>query len=195
MKVLVVEDDTVSRELICAQLKKLTYDPVPTRNGKEAWDSFQAADFRLVITDWMMPVMDGLELTRRIRAEKQRKYTYVVLVTAVDRTIGFLEGLNAGADDFISKPSTIEELQIRLRVADRILALQSEAQQLSRLLPLCPKCKRIHNGNGHWQQAESYLMRRTEAQFSHGICPDCVEKVLKPQLERYQEERRRAAGG
>jgi DNA-binding response OmpR family regulator len=97
--------------------------------------------------------------------------------------------MNAGADDFVTKPCDLVELSVRLRVAGRILALQSEVQQLEGLLPICPNCKRILNEKNEWQQVETYITRRTDAQFSHGICPECYESIMKPQLEALRKKR------
>ncbi len=188
-KVLVAEDDAISREVLASQLKKLGYEVICAGNGNEAWARYTEEEIRLVVTDWKMPGMDGLELCKKIRSEKRERYTYVILLTAVDRKEGYVTGITAGADDFITKPITSEELRVRLRVADRVLSLQEEAQQLSHLLPICPRCKRIRANDEGWQQVEAYIMRRTDAQFSHGICPECVETILKPQLEKYQAQR------
>jgi DNA-binding response OmpR family regulator len=137
----------------------------------------------------MMPKMNGLDLCRRIRSEQKPEYTYVIILTALDRKVGYLEGMNAGADDFVTKPCDLVELSVRLRVAGRILALQSEVQQLEGLLPICPNCKRILNEKNEWQQVETYITRRTDAQFSHGICPECYESIMKPQLEALRKKR------
>jgi phosphoserine phosphatase RsbU/P len=91
--------------------------------------------------------------------------------------------MEAGADDFITKPVDIEELHARLKVADRILGLRRHMQQLEGLLPICSYCKRIRDQAEQWQSIERYLEKRSEAQFSHGICPDCYSKVVQPQLD------------
>jgi DNA-binding response OmpR family regulator len=110
----------------------------------------------------------------------------VLLLTALKGRARFLDGMQAGADDFMSKPVDREELHARLRVAERILGLQQEVKQLEGLLPICSYCKKIRDEGEQWSQVEEYVSRRTEAQFSHGICPDCYERHLKPQLERAQ---------
>jgi DNA-binding response OmpR family regulator len=131
----------------------------------------------------MMPKVNGLEFCRRIRAAENAAYTYCIILTALDRKVGYLEGMAAGADDFMTKPCDIVELTVRLRAAERVLSLQHEVEQLEHLLPICPRCKRIKDEHDQWQPVESYISRRTDAQFSHGVCPNCYEKVLKPQLE------------
>jgi two-component system cell cycle response regulator len=124
MKVLIAEDDKDSRELLSWLLQKLGYQVVATENGKEAWEAYRRGRFRLVISDLLMPDIDGLELVRRIRAHKQPKYTYVILITALIGKRDYLEGMDAGADDFVTKPFDPDELKARLRVAERIISFQ-----------------------------------------------------------------------
>lgn len=183
MKILIAEDDDISRDILAGQLKKLGHEVVAVENGAKAWAVFQEGAIQLVITDWQMPELDGLELCRRIRSDPREKYTYVVVLTALDGKVGYLEGMSAGADDFVSKPCDLVDLSVRLRVAERILKLQLEVRQLEGLLPICPHCKKIHDEHDAWQPVEAYIMQRTDAQFTHGICPDCYETIMKPQLE------------
>jgi two-component system cell cycle response regulator len=127
MKVLIAEDDKDSRELLSWLLQKLGYQVIATENGKEAWEAFRKGRFRIVISDVLMPEIDGLELCRRIRAHKQSKYTYIIVITALIGKKDYLEGMDAGADDFVTKPFDADELKARLRVAERILAFQEQA--------------------------------------------------------------------
>lgn len=127
MKVLIAEDDQDSRELLSWILQKLGYQVVATANGKEAWDAFRKGRFHLVISDVLMPELDGLELCRRIRLHKQFKYTYIIIVTALIGRKDYLEGMEAGADDFVTKPFDADELKARLRVAERIISFQKQA--------------------------------------------------------------------
>lgn len=183
MKVLAVEDDPVSRRILVAVLEQLGYSVIPAVDGVAAWEQFQLGQVDAVITDWMMPRMDGLELTRRIRAEPRDRYTYVLMLTALNGRDRYLDGMKAGADDFLTKPLDREELHARLRVASRILGLQTTVRQLEGLLPICSYCKKIRDEEQKWRQVEDYVSRKTEATFSHGICPDCYERHLKPQLD------------
>ena|SRR6516164_878498 len=127
MKVLIAEDDRDSRELLAWMLEKLGYQVVSTTNGKEAWDAYRKGRFRIVISDVLMPEVDGLELCRRIRQHKQSKYTYIVMITALIGKKDYLEGMEAGADDFVTKPFDADELKARLRVAQRIISFQEQA--------------------------------------------------------------------
>jgi DNA-binding response OmpR family regulator len=124
MKVLIAEDDRDSRELLSWLLEKLGYQVVATENGKQAWEAFRREKIRLVISDLLMPDVDGLELCRRIRSMQSSKYTYIILLTALIGKRDYLEGMEAGADDFITKPFDPDELKARLRVAQRIIAIQ-----------------------------------------------------------------------
>jgi DNA-binding response OmpR family regulator len=127
MKVLIAEDDKDSRELLSWILQKLGYQVTAAENGKEAWDAFRKGRFRLVISDVLMPEVDGFELCRRIRQHKQSKYTYIIIITALIGKKDYLEGMEAGADDFVTKPFDPDELKARLRVAERIISFQEQA--------------------------------------------------------------------
>ena len=127
MKVLVAEDDQDSRELLSWILQKLGYQVVAAPNGKEAWEVYKKGRFRIVISDVLMPEIDGLELCRRIRLHKQSKYTYIIIITALIGKKDYLEGMEAGADDFVTKPFDADELKARLRVAERIISFQEQA--------------------------------------------------------------------
>jgi DNA-binding response OmpR family regulator len=124
MKVLIAEDDGDLRELLSWLLQKLGYEVTAASNGKQAWDRYKVDRFGIVISDVLMPELDGLELCRRIRADNQSKYTYFILITALIGKKDYLEGMEAGADDFVTKPFDPDELKARLRVAERILSFQ-----------------------------------------------------------------------
>ena len=182
MHVLIAEDDAVTRLTLSAALKKMGHEITLATDGAEAWADLQLMHVPVVISDWQMPEMDGPDLCRRIRGRKDARYTYFILVTATGGKQRYLEGMEAGADDFITKPVDLEELRARLTVAERILGLRQHVQQLEGLLPICQYCKRIRDGTEQWQPIERYVEKRSEAQFSHGICPDCYKKHVEPQL-------------
>jgi DNA-binding response OmpR family regulator len=179
MKILVVEDDSVSSTVLATRLRKLGHTVSTAENGREAWFTFVRMHPRLVITDWMMPEMDGLELTRRIRAEQRPRYTYVIMLTAMGGKEGYLEGMNAGADDFLTKPLDADTLNARLRVAERLLGLQEQVSQMEELLPICAYCKRIRDGENTWQAVETYVGARTDASFASEVCPDCLAQEAR----------------
>ncbi len=90
--------------------------------------------------------------------------------------------MDAGADDFITKPIDLDELRARLKAAERILGLRTHVQHLEGLVPICAYCKRIRDAADKWEAIERYVEERSEAQFSHGSCPDCYKKHVRPQL-------------
>jgi two-component system, cell cycle response regulator len=128
LRVLIAEDEPVSRRLLQGTLTRWGYDVLVARDGQEAWDLFCSDEDppRLAILDWMMPNMDGPEVCQRIRKEGREEYTYIVLLTAKNRKENLIEGLDAGADDYITKPFDSDELEVRVRAARRIIDLQSK---------------------------------------------------------------------
>jgi two-component system cell cycle response regulator len=127
VKVLIAEDDVVSRRLLEAMLTRWGYEVVVTRNGDEAWELLQRTDAPpLAILDWMMPGMDGVEVCRKVRQRGQEPYIYLLLLTTKGRKENIIEGLDAGADDYLTKPFDPHELQVRLRTGKRIMTLQAE---------------------------------------------------------------------
>jgi sigma-B regulation protein RsbU (phosphoserine phosphatase) len=182
MRILTADDDEVARKILTRTLKRLGHDVLEVKDGHEAWAEYRLHNFSLVISDWMMPGIDGIEFTKLVRSENRPKYTYIIMLTSLEGKGRYLEGMEAGADDFINKPFDRDTLAARLRVAERILNLQAEVKQLEGLLPICAYCKKIKDEESKWQHMETYISRRTEANFSHGICPDCYEKHMVPQL-------------
>src|SRR4029077_9256598 len=118
--VLVVDDDPVSGGQLSAVAQAAGYSVRVVYNGREAWDALQLARYRVVISDWYMPELDGVELCRRVRARRNEPYIYFILVTSRGGKQQYLTGMQAGADDFIAKPVDPDELQARLGVAERI---------------------------------------------------------------------------
>lgn len=134
MKVLLAEDETVSRRLLQSYLEKWGHDVVATKSGADAWALFKESDFQLVMTDWMMPEMDGLELIRRIRAARRPQYVYTILLTARSHKEDLVKGMEAGADDFVAKPFDRDELRVRLRAGERIVQLERDLAAQNRAL-------------------------------------------------------------
>ena len=127
MRVLIAEDDAISRRLLEVTLGKWGYEVVVARDGQEAWEIVQRGDTpKLAILDWMMPRLDGVELCRRIRNLQDRQYVYLILLTAKGRKADIVEGMDSGADDYVTKPFDTGELRVRIRAAERILNLQAE---------------------------------------------------------------------
>jgi two-component system NtrC family sensor kinase len=134
MKILVADDEAISRRLLQNYLQKWGHEVVVAENGAEAWALFEADEFPIVLSDWMMPEMDGLELIRRIRASKRTGYVYVILLTAKSQKDDVVEGMEAGADDFLSKPFDRDELRVRLWEGERIMRLEQTLAEQNRAL-------------------------------------------------------------
>jgi sigma-B regulation protein RsbU (phosphoserine phosphatase) len=185
VKILAVEDDPVALAVLRQALRRLGHDGIEASDGQAAWERLQAEPVRVVVSDWLMPRVDGLELCRRIRGRVGAEYTYFILLTGNDATAdNQRSAADAGVDDFLTKPLNFEELWMRLRVAERILRFATQVQQLEEMLPICSYCKKIRDDQNYWQQIEGYINQRTGSEFSHSICPDCYKKVVLPELEK-----------
>ena len=121
----IAEDDPVALELLRGVLEEGGHEVATARNGREAMALLQTEDLALVISDWEMPEMDGLDLCHAIRSGNLGRYVYVILLTAKVGAQTVVEGLAAGADEFMSKPLDPQELAVRLRTAERILSLET----------------------------------------------------------------------
>jgi DNA-binding response OmpR family regulator len=193
MNILVGEDEAISRLLLETTLGRFGYKVKAVGDGQKAWEVLsQPNPPQLAILDWNMPEVDGLELCRRVR--KGKEYVYVILLTGRGDREDILEGLRAGADDFIVKPFDPDQLQARLKTGERIVNLEQNlkktieelrstlehVQQLQGLLPICMYCKSIRDDAETWQKIESYIEQRSEARFTHAICEKCFEKRFPP---------------
>ncbi len=198
-RILIAEDDRTSRLMLESILKKWGYEVVVTESGRGAWEALQAGSPpRLLILDWMMPEVDGLEICRRIRRSENLASTYIMLLTGQRQKENVIAGLEAGANDYVRKPFDRDELHARVRAGERVIELQaalaqrvkdlqealSQIKTLRGLLPICSHCKRIRDDQNYWQQVEDYIAGHSQAEFTHGICPECMESIYKPMLEK-----------
>ncbi|MCK5686925.1 response regulator [bacterium] len=126
MKILVIDDQATSRKTLEIYAKRLGHKVITASDGQEGWDIWNSERPRIVVTDWVMPKMSGLELCSAIRKHEDEDYTYVVMVTAQDSLEDIILGMKAGADDYLTKPVNQEELYFRLRAGERILNLQDK---------------------------------------------------------------------
>jgi len=189
--VLLAEDEVVTRRLLEAQLTRAGYEIISVSDGTKALEVLQSASApSLAVLDWNMPGLDGPEVCRRLRSLHKASYTYMLLVTARHSKSDVVEGLSAGADDFIPKPVDADELRARLRTGERIVQLERTLQakvkeleesaahvaELQGMIPICMHCKRIRNQEQIWEKVETYIEHRSEARFSHALCAECLEK-------------------
>ncbi|MHC5539690.1 diguanylate cyclase, partial [Singulisphaera rosea] len=137
MRILIAEDDPTAARFLRRALEKIGHEVTVTLDGAEAWDAWLVARPQVLISDWIMPRLDGLELCRTIREESDNAYTYILLLSSKDSREDRLEGLRAGADDFLIKPFDPDELAVRLGIAARILAVhEALARQNEKLIEL-----------------------------------------------------------
>ncbi|HLK35006.1 MAG TPA: response regulator transcription factor [Terriglobales bacterium] len=203
MKLLVAEDDGFYARML-QEILRGDYDVTVVADGNRAWEFLQAeAAPRLALLDWQMPGMDGLQVCRKVRAHPALAGVYLVIATVRQNQGDVLAGFAAGADDYITKPFDIQELQARLRVGRRVVELQSalagrvaqlqdalsRVKQLHGLLPICSYCKRIRDDRDYWQQVETYMSEHSQATFTHGICPECYEKFFRAELQELRERK------
>ena len=191
MRIIIAEDDPVSRLMLLTILSKSGHDAVAVADGGRALEALSLPDApRLAILDVMMPVMDGIEVCRRLRALPGGEKLYLIMLTAMNRPEHVVAGLSAGANDYVGKPFVKEELLARVRAGERMIELREALEKrvieledamahirtLQGVLPICMHCHRIRDDQESWQRLEQYLEEHSEAQFSHGLCPECLEK-------------------
>lgn len=134
MNILVVDDARDMRLIAQHLLRKLGYQADTAEDGQEAWEKLQKKDYQVVISDWVMPKVDGLSLCKKIRAANFPHYIYIILLTGMSGKQNLISGIDAGADDFATKPVELEELNVRLRSAKRVLELESSLAQKNKSL-------------------------------------------------------------
>ena len=193
MRALIADDDRATGLVLKRTLEKWGLDVLVAGNGADAWSLLQTnPDIGLGILDWMMPELEGPELCRRIRADAKHDHMYLLLLTTRDSSADLVDGLDAGADDYIVKPFDPEELRARVHVGLRVLKLQQTVAErarelqaaatsitkLRKLLPICSYCKKIRADKDYWAQLEDYLSEQTDLDFSHGVCPACYTVAL-----------------
>jgi DNA-binding response OmpR family regulator len=188
MKILMAEDDPVAARILQRALESFGHEVFAACDGREAWEAFDREPVRLIVSDWLMPAMDGLDLCQKVRARPKTPYTYFILLTSQEtRPENYDLATEAGVDDFLTKPLDRPTIRMRLRVAERILSFTTEIRQLKELIPICAYCRKIRNDDNYWQRVETYINEQTGSNFTHGICPECSVALLA-QLKREPEE-------
>lgn len=180
MKILIAEDDVIATKVLRLTLEHLGHEVVAAKDGQEAWELFDREPFRVIVSDWMMPGVDGLTLCKRVRNRPMTPYTYFIILTAAHTsTADYNLAMDSDVDDFLTKPLNRDILRTRLYVAQRILRSATEVGVLQDLIPICAYCSKIRDSEDYWERVEIYIKARTGSRFSHGICPDCLEQQIK----------------
>jgi DNA-binding response OmpR family regulator len=190
MRLLLAEDEPTTRCVLESLLVTWGYEVESVADGTEAFACFQRpSPPRLALLDWMMPGMEGVELCRKVRDMGLMPPPYLILLTSRTRKPDVVEGLRAGANDYLAKPCNNEELQARLAIGKRMVELQttladrvkelqdalSHIKRLQGILPICMHCHRIRTDQASWQRIEKYISEHSEATFSHDLCPECLQ--------------------
>ncbi len=198
MRILIAEDEKVTRMRLEKTLSGWGFEVETVADGQAAWDRLCSDDPpRLCIIDWLMPAMEGPELCRRVREKFPEEYFYLIILSAQQGVDNLIEGLSAGADDYVTKPFIGRELRSRIDVGVRVIGLErmlankvhqletalEDVKQLRGLLPICSYCNKIRNDEDYWEQVDSYITRHSDIEFSHSICPSCYEKHVQPMLD------------
>lgn len=204
LQVLVADDEPVSRTVVGAMLRKAGYGVLYAPDGEQAWQQLDAANPPAVaLLDWEMPGLQGPEVVERIRSKQAQTPTYVILLTSRDSSADIVQGLRAGADDYVTKPANEDELiarvnvgarvvQLQMALADRVRSLEealANVKALQTLLPMCAYCKSIRNDQNYWEKVETYFTQHSGVSFTHSYCPNCYERFVKPELEALEESR------
>jgi sigma-B regulation protein RsbU (phosphoserine phosphatase) len=203
MRILVSEDDSTLRTILVTVLESFGHEVVVTVNGIDALDVMRSPGApSMAILDWTMPGMSGVEVCRRIRLLKEPEPPYLILLTVRREKENIVAGLDAGANDYMTKPYDYNELRARLDVGRRMIEMQSalgdkvkelqkaldEVKTLRGIVPICASCKKIRDDKGYWQQVERYVADHSEAQFTHGTCPDCLKRLYPEYSSRVKEK-------
>ena len=197
-KVLVVDDDTGILDLSTSILRRVGYEVLEVSTGEECLDAVRTYHPDLVLLDVRLPDMSGIEVCRQIKSDDSLEDTFVILASGIQiSSEDQAEGLDIGADGYIVRPLSNKEFLARVQAGERIKRAEDALRQKERdqeklvsqlraalveiktlkgFIPICASCKKIRNDEGYWDQLEAYISKHTDAVFTHGLCPECVEK-------------------
>lgn len=191
------DDDPSMRATVRHLLEKWDFEVREANDGWAAWRAFGEEDFpQLVVLDWEMPGLVGLDICRRIRSTFGEEGIHVILLTMRSGSKSCVEGLEAGADDYIAKPFEVEEFRARVMSGERILRMQEALAGRIRdlegnledlrtggaMISSCSDCGKVRNEKGGWEGLEDYLSRRSGLVFSHTVCSECLPTKMKKEI-------------
>ena len=189
--ILVVDDHPDNLRLLSGILNEHGYKVRLAPNGERALATIRKEAPGLILLDIMMPVMDGFEVCRRLKQDTETAGIPIIFISALNETIDKVKAFSLGGVDYITKPFKSEEVLARVNthLSLRLLQLQLEKKNtelrkaldeikvLRGFIPICASCKRIRNDKGYWEQIETYISNHSGAQFSHGVCDECLKKL------------------
>ena len=190
LKLLIAEDEFTTKLTVQVVLEQWGYRVDSVDDGMAAWEILQKEDGpQIAILDWEMPGINGIELCKMVKALDRRTPIYVILLTGRDAQVDILQGFDAGADDYITKPFDDNELRARVRVAERLVRMQEElaisnnelrmvldhVELLQGNFPICTTCEKVENYDGSWKSLKEYIKDGDDPRFSFTVCPDCQQ--------------------
>jgi len=187
--ILIVEDNPKNVQVLGTILMDAKYRVAVAQTGLTAFDQLSRVNPDLILLDIMMPEMDGFEICRRLKQNPATDDIPIIFLTAKTETDDIVKGFDLGAADFITKPFRAKELLARVQTHITLMRLQQNLKRknqelenslekvkaLSGLLPICSYCSKIRNAEGGWERLEVFIEENTQANFSHGICPECLK--------------------
>ncbi|MCP4544060.1 MAG: response regulator [Chloroflexi bacterium] len=202
--ILIVDDTPANLRLLSGMLGEQGYKVRLAPNGKLALMNAQAAPPDLILLDIKMPGLSGYEVCEQLKADPRTRNIPVIFISALDQTEDKVKAFTLGGVDYVTKPLQVEEVLARVETHLKLRELQKQltervreleealakVKKLEGLLPICSYCKRVRDDQDYWHRVESYIEARSEALFSHGICPDCYKEHVTPQLEALRRRRK-----
>lgn len=200
---ILIVDDTPANIQILDEALQTEFDVYFAMNGNEALQKAESLQPDLILLDIMMPIMDGFEVCRNLKEKEQFRNIPIIFITALGRPEEESRGLKLGAADYITKPFNPDLVLLRVRnhlelkrqrdvLEQRTIELEkalAEIKVLKGIIPICAQCKKIRNDQGYWQQLEVFISDHSEAEFSHGICPDCMKELYPQQYAKLYPEK------
>ncbi len=176
LKILIADDNIVGRKILEKSVKRLGHEALTASDGKEAFEIWAKENPWMVITDWEMPEMDGLELVSQIRSSQRENYCYIILVTGRDDHQDVIKGIDAGADDYITKPYDDKELEVRIKAGVRMLSFQSKDIVIFTLAKLAES--RDEDTGNHLERVRHYSKMIAEKMYERKVRPDELDRLL-----------------
>ncbi len=185
--VLIVEDNQRNIKILGSILDSSGYDTAVALNGEEALRFIGKETPDLILLDIVMPGIDGYEVCRSLKKNSQTMDIPVIFLTAKREIDDLVKAFEAGGVDYITKPYNSTELLMRVKTHMDLKKARDEIKKLKGIIPICCNCKKIRNDSGYWEQVETYIENHSNAEFTHGICPDCTKKLYGDLLNDEEE--------
>ncbi len=182
--ILVIDDDQRNIQILAAALDENGYEHALFLSGGKALQFLEVEKPDLILLDILMPEMDGYDVCRQIRKDKANQNIPIIFLTAKTEMEDLVKGFDLGCVDFIRKPFKIPEMLARVKTHIGYKRALEEIQTLRGVIPICVTCKKVRDDEGLWQRIEQYIEDQSEAMFSHGMCPKCLDEFYGD-LDRY----------